>query len=89
MSESQSPASGEPTPKPHDPRLDASGDDQRQWQERRQEVSAEKLRKAGAPAFPGRRPELRLVKNPDERPRPEPDSGLRAILADINRCHRA
>lgn len=48
-------------------------------------MSAEKLRKAGAPAFPKRRPELRLVKNPDERPRPEPDPELRAILDDMRR----
>ena len=51
-------------------------------------MSANKLRKAGAPAFPKRRPELRLVKTPDERPRPEPDSELRAILDDMNRRYR-
>jgi hypothetical protein len=51
-------------------------------------VSANKSRKAGAPAFPKRRPELRLVKNPDERPRPELDSELKAILDDMKRRYR-
>lgn len=43
------------------------------------------MRRAGAPAFPKREPKLRLVKNPDERPRPEPDSDLKAIIEDMNR----
>jgi hypothetical protein len=50
-------------------------------------VSANKPRRAGAPAFPKRRPELRLVKSPDKRPRPEPDSELKAILDDMKRRH--
>lgn len=48
-------------------------------------MSAEKLRKAGAPAFPKRRPELRLVKNPDERLLPTPDPELKEILDDMKR----
>ncbi len=51
-------------------------------------MSVHKPRRAGAPAFPKRRPELRLVKNPDERPRPELDPGLKEILDDMNRRHR-
>jgi hypothetical protein len=50
-------------------------------------VSANKSRKAGAPAFPKRRPELRLVKSPDERPRRESDPELKAILDDMKRRH--
>jgi hypothetical protein len=41
-------------------------------------VSANKtsqLRRAGAPAFPRLEPKLRLVKNSDERPRPEAGPG--------------
>jgi hypothetical protein len=52
-------------------------------------VSADKLRKAGAPAFPKRMPGLRLVKNPDERPRPEPAPELKAIVEDMKRRARA
>ena len=48
-------------------------------------MNANKPRRAGAPAFPKQGPKLRLVKNPDERPRPEPDSELKAILNDMNR----
>jgi hypothetical protein len=51
-------------------------------------VSAEKPRKASAPAFPKQRPELRLVENPDERPRPELDPDLKATLDDMNRRYR-
>jgi hypothetical protein len=51
-------------------------------------VSAEKPRKVSAPAFPKRRPELRLVKNPDEPPRPEPSPELKAILDDMKRRYR-
>jgi hypothetical protein len=51
-------------------------------------VSANKSRKADAPAFSKRRPELRLVKNPDERSCHEPDPELRAILDDMKRRHR-
>jgi hypothetical protein len=51
-------------------------------------VSADKTRRAGAPAFPTREPKLRLVKNPDERPRPESDSEVKAILNDMNRRYR-
>jgi hypothetical protein len=51
-------------------------------------VSANRTRKAGALAFPKQEPKLRLVKGPDERPRPEPDSELRAILDDMKRRYR-
>jgi hypothetical protein len=51
-------------------------------------VSANKTRRAGAPAFPKQGPKLRLVKNTDEHPRPEPDLELRAILDDMKRCAR-
>jgi hypothetical protein len=52
-------------------------------------VSAIKARRAGTPAFPKRRPELRLVKSPDERPRSELDSELKTIIDDMGRRHRA
>ena len=48
-------------------------------------MSADRPRRAGAPAFPRREPTLRLVKNPDERPRLEPDPELKAIVEDLNR----
>lgn len=51
-------------------------------------MSADRPRRAGTPAFPERRPELRLVKSPDERPRPEPDPELKAILDDMRRRYR-
>lgn len=51
-------------------------------------MSANKPRRVGAPAFPKREPKLRLVKNTDERPRPEPDPELKAILDDMKRRHR-
>jgi hypothetical protein len=51
-------------------------------------VSAYKLRKAGAPTSPKRRPELRLVKSPDERSRLKPDPELKAILDDMKHRHR-
>lgn len=51
-------------------------------------MSANKPRRADAPAFPKQGPKLRLVKNTDERPRPEPDSDLKAIIEDVNRRHR-
>lgn len=52
-------------------------------------MSVNKPRRAGAPAFLGKKPGLRLVKNPDERPRPEPDPELRAIIDDMSRRYRA
>jgi len=52
-------------------------------------VSANKQRRAGAPAFPKQEPKLRLVKNPDERPRPELDPELKAIIDDMGRRSRA
>lgn len=52
-------------------------------------MSANKPRRAGAPAFPKRGPRLRLVKNPDERPRPEPDPELRVMLDDMKSRHSA
>jgi hypothetical protein len=48
-------------------------------------MSANKLRRAGAPAFPGKKPELRLVKTPDERPRLTPDPEMKEILDDMRR----
>ncbi|MFL6335294.1 MAG: hypothetical protein ACJ754_18430 [Pyrinomonadaceae bacterium] len=51
-------------------------------------MSADRPRRAGAPAFPRQEPKLRLVKNPDERPRPEPDPGLKEILDEMNRRAR-
>lgn len=52
-------------------------------------MSANKPRRAGAPAFPKDGPRLRLVKNHDGRPRPEPDPELKAIIDDLSRRHRA
>lgn len=52
-------------------------------------MSADRPRKAGAPAFPKREPTLRLVKNADERPRFQPDPELKAIVEDMNRRARA
>lgn len=49
-------------------------------------MSANKPRKAGQPVY--RKPELRLVPSPEERPRPEPDSELKEILDDIRRRYR-
>lgn len=51
-------------------------------------MSANKQRSAGTPAFPKRRPELRLVKNPDERLLPAPDPELKEILDDMRRRYR-
>ena len=50
-------------------------------------MSANKPRRACAPAFPKQEPKLRLVKNPDERPLHEPE--LKAIIDDISRRYRA
>jgi len=50
-------------------------------------MSANKPRRAGAPAFP-EKPGLRLVKCLDERPRPEPDPELKAVVEDLNRRAR-
>lgn len=50
-------------------------------------MSANKTRRAGAPAFPKQGPMLRLVKNPDERPRPEPE--LRVMLDAMKNRHSA
>ena len=51
-------------------------------------MSADRPRKAGAPAFTRRGPTLRLVKSPDERPRLEPDPELKAIIEGLNRRAR-
>jgi hypothetical protein len=51
-------------------------------------VRANKARGAGALAFPGTKPGLRLVKKPDERPLPELDSELKAIIDDMRRRYR-
>ena len=52
-------------------------------EERRKEVSAKK------PTSPEKKSGLRLVKSLDERPRPEPDPDLKAILGDLNRRSHA
>lgn len=52
-------------------------------------MSADKLRRAGEPAFPEKKTGLRLVKSPAERPRPKPDPELKAIVEDLNRRARA
>ncbi len=52
-------------------------------------MSADKPRRAGAPALPKSGPRLRLVKNPDGRPRPNLDPELKAIIDDIGRRDRA
>lgn len=51
-------------------------------------MSANKTRRAGASVFPKQEPKLRLVKNPDEPPRPEPAPELKATIEDMNRRHR-
>lgn len=51
-------------------------------------MSAKKPRRAGAPAFPEKRPGLRLLKNPEEHTRAEPDLELKAALDDIKRRQR-
>lgn len=51
-------------------------------------MSADKRRKAGAPAFPENGSRLRLVKSPDERPLPEPAPELKALIEDMNRRRR-
>jgi hypothetical protein len=51
-------------------------------------VSKQKPRRAGAPAFPSKKPGLRLVKSSDERPVSEPDPDLKAMLDDMKRRYR-
>lgn len=51
-------------------------------------MSSDRTRKAGAPAFPKRKPTLRLLKNPVERPLPAPDPELKEILDDMKRRDR-
>jgi hypothetical protein len=51
-------------------------------------VSEQKPRRAGEPAFPSKKPGLRLVKSPDERPVFEPDPALKAMLDDMRRRYR-
>jgi hypothetical protein len=51
-------------------------------------MSVDRPRKVGAPVFPKKGPKLRMVKSPGERPRPGPDSELKAIIEDMNRRHR-
>jgi hypothetical protein len=48
-------------------------------------VSA-KNRKAGQPVY--RKPNLRLVPSPEERPLPEPDPELKEILDDMRRRYK-
>jgi hypothetical protein len=52
-------------------------------------MSAKNPKRADVPAFPKRKPTLRLVKSPDERSRPEPDQELRAALDDFKSRARA
>jgi hypothetical protein len=52
-------------------------------------VSDKNPRRAGASAFPEKKPGLRLVKSPEERPHPKPDPELKAIFKDLNRRFRA
>lgn len=51
-------------------------------------MSERKARRAGEPAFPSKKPGLRLVKSPDERPTFEPDPDLKAMLDDMKRRYR-
>ena len=43
-------------------------------------------RKAGQPVY--RKPKLRLVPSPEERPRPEPDPELKEVLDRMRRRYR-
>ena len=52
-------------------------------------MSAKNPRRAGAPALPEKKPGLRLLESPDERPRLEPAPELKAMVADMNRRERA
>jgi hypothetical protein len=47
-------------------------------------------RKAGQPVYqkPKLKPKLRLVPSPEERQRPEPDTGLKEILNDMRRRYK-
>jgi hypothetical protein len=49
-------------------------------------LSANKSRKAGQPVY--RKPKLRLVPSPGERPRPEPDPELKEVLDRMRRRYR-
>ena len=49
-------------------------------------MSADGSRKAGQPVY--QKPKLRLVPSPEERQRPEPDSGLKEVLDDMRRHYR-
>lgn len=51
-------------------------------------MSANRTRKAGALAFPKQEPKLRLVKSPDERPRPTADPEMKEILDGMRRRYR-
>ena len=51
-------------------------------------MSATKPRKAGEQVYPAQKPSLRLIKKPDERPRPEPDPELKEALDDMRRRYR-
>lgn len=51
-------------------------------------MSANNSRRAGAPAFPKQEPKLRLVQNPDERPRTTPDPELKEIIDNVRRTQR-
>ncbi len=49
-------------------------------------MSVNRPRKAGQPVY--RKPELRLVPSPEERPAPEPDPELKEVLDDMRRRYR-
>jgi hypothetical protein len=49
-------------------------------------LSANKQRKAGQPVY--RKPKLRLVPSPEERPAPAPDPELKEVLDDMRRRYR-
>jgi hypothetical protein len=51
-------------------------------------VSEQKPRRAGEPAAPSKKPGLRLVKSPDERPVSGPGPDLKAMLDDMKRRYR-
>lgn len=49
-------------------------------------MSVNRSRKAGQPVY--RKPELRLVPSPEERPATEPDPELKEVLDDMRRRYR-
>ncbi|HEX6624845.1 MAG TPA: hypothetical protein VF064_14130 [Pyrinomonadaceae bacterium] len=51
-------------------------------------MSDDTPRKADQPAYRKSQPRLRLVKSPEAPPQPAPDTGLRAVLDDMNHRYR-